>query len=414
MGSLSVCCLTNDPGTRVEAIMRMLRPVAEEIVVAVDSRVDPNRLGRYAQVADRLLRYEFVDSALQAMPWIFTQCTGEWILVIDGDEVPSPGLIRGIPELIGAREVFQYWMPIRWLYPDAGGYIAQPPWNSNAPRLVRNDPATLWHAGVSHTLLDSVFPCEYREESIYHLSLVVDDTAHRRAKLDRYLSIESSHERHILDGELEAFYLPEHDRRFEPTPVPVPAGDRAAIAQVLGAAGEELPTPASLDVPLWSWEMIERRWPRRRLSEEDCAGTIEPFERAPRLTAERRHELTVRVHNTGGETWPGMEREPWIRVAHRWREATSTSPSDASQGAEDMGSAQAGERDGWIATSLPASLAPGARALVPIDVEAPATPGVHTLELALAHEDRLYGGTHRRFAGTELAFEIEPAIVGRI
>ena len=33
--TLSVCCLTSDPGARVAAILHQLRPVADEIIVAV-------------------------------------------------------------------------------------------------------------------------------------------------------------------------------------------------------------------------------------------------------------------------------------------------------------------------------------------------------------------------------------------
>src|ERR1700721_2935088 len=84
--TLSVCCLTSDPGARVAAILRQLRPVADEIVVAVDSRLDPDRLGRYAEVADILLRFEFVDSVEQSVPFIVSHCSGDWILRIDGDE----------------------------------------------------------------------------------------------------------------------------------------------------------------------------------------------------------------------------------------------------------------------------------------------------------------------------------------
>ncbi|MGH2905090.1 MAG: hypothetical protein ACRDK7_16120 [Solirubrobacteraceae bacterium] len=111
--TLSVCCFTHDPGARVAAIMRQLRPVADEIVIAVDSRLDAQLLGRFADVADRLLRYEFVDSTEQAAPWIATQCTGDWILRIAGDEVLCPGLIERLPELTSARDVFQYWLPCR-------------------------------------------------------------------------------------------------------------------------------------------------------------------------------------------------------------------------------------------------------------------------------------------------------------
>src|SRR4051794_35693736 len=48
--------MTADPGGRVAALLRQLRPVADEIVVAADARVEPADLGAYASVADRLLR----------------------------------------------------------------------------------------------------------------------------------------------------------------------------------------------------------------------------------------------------------------------------------------------------------------------------------------------------------------------
>ena len=235
--TLSVCCLTSDPGARVAAILRQLRPFADEIVAAVDSRLDPHRLGRYAEVTDRLLRYEFVDSAEQAAPWIASQCNGDWILRIDGDEVMSPALIERLPELTGARDVFQYWLPCRWLFPDAEHYLAQPPWHYSSPRLVRNDPATRWHAGLSHGRFEPVFPSVHLSEGFYHLTLLVKDLAYREAKVARYLSIQSSHSRRVLEDDVTAFYLPERDRRFGIAPVPVPARDRAAIAEVLAAVG---------------------------------------------------------------------------------------------------------------------------------------------------------------------------------
>jgi hypothetical protein len=155
---------------------------------------------------------------------------------------------------------------------------------------------------------------------------------------------------------------------------------------------------------MWSWSEIARTWRWRALAEKDCRGAIEPFERAPRLQAGQRCELTVRVRNAGGEQWPGMEREPWIRVAHRWR--GEVRERDAA------GDGEGGE--GWAVTSLPASLAPGCEALVGRALQTPRSPGEHTLELELVHEDRLYGGTHRRFARTELTLEIEPAGARRI
>jgi tRNA (mo5U34)-methyltransferase len=389
--TLSVCCLTSDPGARVSAILRQLRPVADEIVVAVDSRLDPERLGRYADVADRLLRYEFVDSAEQAAPWLTAQCTGDWILRIDGDEVMDPALIERLPGLIRARDVFQYWLPCRWLFPDADHYLAQPPWHFSGSRLVRNDPATIWHQGLSHGGFEAVFPSVHLSESFYHLSLLVHDRAYREAKVARYMSIASGHSRSVLETDLAAFYLPEQDQRFNIAAVPVPARDRAAIAEVLAASGEELPGPSPEEIPMWSWSKIQRVWPRRTLAEDAYRGEIEMFERAPRLYGGQGRQVTVRVRNTGAEHWPGLNREPRIKLSHRWL-------------------APEGPADGeWTDTWLPAGMAPGASALVPMAIEAPAIAGRHALELSLVHEDLLRGCILRRFAGVSLSIEIDEA-----
>jgi hypothetical protein len=391
MTTLSVCCLTSDPGPRVAAIMRQLRPIADEIVIAVDSRLDPQRLGRYAEVADRLLRYEFVDSSLQAVPWLISQCTGEWILQIDGDEVLSLALLERLPQLISSPEVFQYWLPCRWLYPDAEHYLAQPPWHFSGPRLVRNDPATLWHAGVSHTPFDPVFPSVHLGEGFYHLSLLVNDVAYREAKVAKYLKIASSHEREVLEIDVTAFYVPELDQRFGVAPVSVPPYDRAAIEEVLAASGEEQPGPSTEAIPMWSWSEIQRAWPRRTLPEEAYRGRIDAFEREPQFYEGQERPLTVRVTNMGTERWPGMNREPWIKIAHRWIASSETSPG------------------AWTEACLPASLAPETSMLVPVAVEAPPRAGRHTLELGLVHEDLLRGEVVRRFAEASLPIYVEVA-----
>jgi hypothetical protein len=390
--TLSVCCLTSDPGARVAAILRQLRPVADEIVVAVDSRLDAQRLGRYAEAADRLLRFEFVDSAEQAAHCIASQCTSDWILRIDGDEVVTPALIERLPELISAHDVFQYWLSCRWLFPDADRYLAQPPWHYSSPRLVRNDPATLWHAGLSHGRFEPVFPSVRLNEGYYHLSLLVNDLAFREAKVEHYLGIQSGHSRRVLEDDVTAFYVPERDRRFGVHPVPVPARDRAAIAEVLAASGEEQPGPPAAGIPLWSWSEIQRVWPQRTLSEDAYRAEIELFERAPKLYSAQRRPLTVRVRNAGTEHWPGLNREPSIKLSHRWLMLDGTT----------LGA--------WTDTCLPAGLAPGDSALIPMAIAAPPNAGRHTLELALVHEDLLRGEVVRRFVSTSLPIDVEAGL----
>jgi hypothetical protein len=234
-----------------------------------------------------------------------------------------------------------------------------------------------------------VFPSVHLREGFYHLSLLLNDVAYREAKVAHYLSIDSSHSRSVLEVDVEAFYVPERDQRFGVAPVPILPRDRAAIAEVLAASGEEQLGPPAKEISMWSWSDIQRVWPRRTLSEEAYQGEIEAFESAPRLYTCQQRQVTVRVKNVGTEHWPGLNREPWIKVSHRWG-ATDGSPAGARTD-----------------TCLPASIAPGADALVPVAVEAPMRTGQHMLEIELVHEDPLRGEVIERFAAASLPIKIE-------
>ena len=158
--TLSVACCTRDPGPQVAAALEQLEPVADEIVIAADSRVDAATLSQYATVADRLLRYEFTGSN-RCFSWLMRQCGGDWALLIAGDEVASPELVELLPELMAARDALQYWLPERWLYPDPGHWLDELPWAPDFHnRLVRND-GTLHYTGEKHTGADPVFPARY-------------------------------------------------------------------------------------------------------------------------------------------------------------------------------------------------------------------------------------------------------------
>ncbi len=142
---------------------------------------------------------------------------------------------------------------------------------------------------------------------------------------------------------------------------------------------------------MWSWGEIQRAGPRRTLAETAYRGKIEVFERAPTLYGGQQRPVTVRVRNTGTEHWPGLNREPWIKLSYRWLAPTGTAQERRSD------------------TCLPASLAAGASALIPVVIEAPLSAGRHTLELELVHEDPLHGHTIRRFAAVSLSIDIEAA-----
>ena len=69
--------MTVDPPGRVAASLGLLRDVADEIVVAADSRVSAGELGSYDGVADRVVRFDFREPVDRPRGWLARQCRGE-------------------------------------------------------------------------------------------------------------------------------------------------------------------------------------------------------------------------------------------------------------------------------------------------------------------------------------------------
>ena len=143
---------------------------------------------------------------------------------------------------------------------------------------------------------------------------------------------------------------------------------------------------------MWSWSEIQRAWPRRKLPEAAYQRQDRGVRaRTPGSMAVSNVRSRCVSRNAGTEHWPGLNREPWIKLSHRW-----LAPKGHAPGA-------------WADTCLPARLAPGASALVPVAIEAPVSAGRHTLKLALVHEDLLRGDVVRRFAAASLPIDVEAA-----
>jgi hypothetical protein len=185
--SLSICMITADPPRQVAAALEPVRPLAEEVLIAADSRVDERTLAHYGALCDRLFRIEYVHSE-RHLAWMYSQCRGDWILRLDGDEIPSRALVRRLPELICARAVQQYWIRRAWLHPDATHVLDCAPWSEDfVNRLTRND-GTVRIRGEQHTDVDPVTPREYVEEPLYHLDLLASS---RQQRLDKAVHYEA-------------------------------------------------------------------------------------------------------------------------------------------------------------------------------------------------------------------------------
>jgi len=372
--TLSVCCLTNDAGPAVAALLGQLRPVADEIFVAVDSTTEATALGLLAEVADRLIRYEFAPPFERALAWAHAQCSGDWVLRIDSDEVAAPSLIGALPELIRAKDVLEYHIPRRWLYPDTAQWLDEFPWSMDyQARLVRNDPATLWFEGVVHSNTGCARPARYLEYPLYHLACATSSAEDRTAKVARYVAEDVRPEGSLAIH--RANYAPERYATREPRPVP--AEDRAAIAGVLEAAGDRRRSPSAPahPVPVARRSDIDRHWDRRAVAPDAHRASLEVVEGDTRMHAGQNRDVHVRVTNLGSETWPGGLRHPVILVSYHWLDPEG----------------HVVVADG-VRSPFPAAVPPGTSCVLPVTVIAPDEPGRYVLEIDIVHEQVCWFG----------------------
>jgi hypothetical protein len=371
--------MTADPPGQVALALAALRPVADEIVVAADSRVDVDALRAFDGVADRVVRFAFRPPVDRPRAWLATQCAGDWLLSIDGDEVPSRALVDALPGLTAAADVQQCWLPRRWLFPDATSWLAEAPWWPDFQvRLLRND-ASLAARAELHGGFVGVLPARHADAPLYHLDALVNDGATRAAKAARY-EAEAPGRSAYGGGPLsDVMYRPE--RWASGATRPVPDEDRELIDRVLaararaGARAQSPATPAAGLPPVVPAAEIDAVATSPSLRPADYAVALRLYEAtdgdAPlRLAPGETRPLYVRVENRGGATWRwGLDQHPLVRVSHHWR-----TPGG-----------QVTRYEG-VRSPLPCTLGPGASTIVPVWVEAPRDEGDHLLEIDLVHE----------------------------
>ena len=362
--------MTVDPPAQVATVLAHLRDVADEIVVAVDSRVDTRELGAYDAVADRLLRYEFRPPVDRPRAWLYAQCSMDWVLWVDGDEVPSPAFVTLLPDLVATGDVQQYSFPRRWLYPALDTWIGELPWWPDfQTRLMRKD-ATLGLRGGLHGGVVPVLPSLNVDAPIYHLDCILKSEEERREKARDYEAQQPGVP--AQGGGLlnETMYLPE---RIKPIDLrAVPRDDLAVLERVMAARTERAsgdgPLPAAVQVV--DAADIDALEPSNELPEGAYAVRLALFDRDERMAPGERRPVYVRATNEGTHAWPwGLYQEPHIRVSYHWRTRAGASV----------------EFEG-LRSPFTARLEPGETQIIPVMVDAPEAPGRYLLDIDLVHE----------------------------
>ena len=352
--TLSLCIVTKDSAGYIEKLLRAGRELADEIVIAVDSSSTDSTEEICRTYADKLFRVEPLGSGERAQAWLNEQCTGDWILRLDDDELPSAGLISAIPRLINDREMTHYWLPRRWVIgDDRARWIAQQPWWPDCQlRLFRNLPSIIRTPSRLHTSYIIQGGARFLTEgSIYHFDLVYHNELERRQKVERY-------ERISPGNSLGHYYLPP---------------DEAALTT--------LPIPAD-DAP---WDAYSRVTARNVSLAELRQSSLQGYECSPELfkaklecvdcprvmRAGQPCMVSLDVRNEGAVAWslPGLGA-PEVRISYHWLRATG-----------EMYDYE-GNR-----TGLPHTLRPGGTTRLIAQVLPPGEPGCFILQWDMVIED---------------------------
>jgi hypothetical protein len=356
--------MTMGPGPRVAALLDALRPVADEIIVAVDDRAGPDIVEDLATVADRLVLYPYAEPVDSPLPWLFSQCRGAWALSIDDDEIPSLALIEALPDLCADRAVTHYWLPRRWLFPDTGTYLDDWPWRPDYQlRLVRTDSRFVRFSPEFHRPIVAAGACRYPQLPFWHADPLLRTFEQRLAKAHRYERMRPG--MRISGRALNfSFYVPE--LRPEPPLAPVPPDERAFVESVLGA--DSAVGPARAPIERVTRDEIDAWWPETDTAAH--AGKLELLETPAALAPGEQRTLDVRVENTGRVRWEwGHDEIAEMRLGSRWYDADGTELPELQ-----------------LHGAFPATLAPLASDVVPVPIRVPCEPGRYRVEIDLVHE----------------------------
>ena len=242
--TLSVCCLTRGPTARVAAQLALLRDVADEIVVGLDTSVAADLAHPLTEVADVLVHYPYLDPVDRPVGWVHALCTRDWILWVDDDEIPSAELVGSIRDVIADGSVTHCFVPRRTLWRDPASVLEGPPWVPDFQlRLVVNDARLVWFPGITHWPIQAIGPHRYLETPLYHTDLLLNPEERRRAKVHRYETAVPG--RRVAGLPMnDAYFLPEDRPSVELAAVASP--DRETIARILELEPWPEPRPARL------------------------------------------------------------------------------------------------------------------------------------------------------------------------
>lgn len=96
--TLSLCVVTSGRPEQARLLLEAWRPHVDEVLFAMDERGPHEEIARaVGGLADRLAILPAMSGMERYLGWVHRQCSSEWILRVDDDELPSRALLERCP-----------------------------------------------------------------------------------------------------------------------------------------------------------------------------------------------------------------------------------------------------------------------------------------------------------------------------
>jgi predicted O-methyltransferase YrrM len=314
--SISLGILVINSADYIEKLLRAGQDFADEIVIGIDSSSTDSTEQICREYADKIFLLEPIGTSERALAWLNDQCTGDWILRLDHDELPSSGLLEALPRLTSDREYTHYWLPRRWIFGESQSrWISQDPWWPDWQiRLFRNIRSLVSFPGHLHS--DYIIQGAggyFCEGSIYHYDLVYNNKQRRQQKMQQYEQISPG-------GSMSDFYFPSETVSTRP----IPDEDRPWSGGLELRRPEHSFTEAS---PLKYVSMVEMRQAESSECEylpDTFRATLECLDCPGEMKAGKMYPIQLRVRNDSAVTWWGSGlRLPQVHISYHWLLQTS-------------------------------------------------------------------------------------------
>ena len=151
MPTLSACLIVRNEGKNLDACLETLAPFVDEICV-LDTGSTDDTLQIAARFEARIARRPWDDDFAAARNACIELATGDWILMVDADELLDPESVGGLRPLLDSPTTQAY---LVWIDNLDGGFDRQgrPTFQSiGVPRLFRNRPEIRFERPVHESI----------------------------------------------------------------------------------------------------------------------------------------------------------------------------------------------------------------------------------------------------------------------